>query len=340
MSNLPPRGPRGNGVDHADDLETGYKRFEDHSLTVDRATGGERFPSFNSQSNTSSRSVPASPRTRRSTLAREAYCKRDITASVKAHLKPIEHDEHDNEGGEYIKPIVFGGLDGISTMFAFLMGACGADLTIESVVALGIAQLVAGAMGMGMGEYLSAQADADVARMEMDRERWEVENNPDGEIHEMVQIYKNKGLSSEDAMTVAKTLSKYEEFWIEHMMLTEIGIIPELTTPMESFKAGIVMFLAFFFLGGAPLLVYAVGVLSFEMHDLHSRLLLCCVGSGLPLLILGAMRAKVADKPVVSGALMMLAQGGICAVGAFVLATYAPLWIGFGTNDKASSVEF
>ena len=59
------------------------------------------------------------------------------------------------------------GLYVFSTMFAFLMGACGANLKVESVVALGVAQLVAGAMGMGMGEYLSAQADADVARMEV-----------------------------------------------------------------------------------------------------------------------------------------------------------------------------
>ena len=57
---------------------------------------------------------------------------------------------------------VFGGLDGITTIFAFLMGACGADLAIESVVALGIAQLVAGALAMAMGDYLSDQADADV----------------------------------------------------------------------------------------------------------------------------------------------------------------------------------
>ena len=69
---------------------------------------------------------------------------------------------------------------------------------------------------------------------QMEREKWEVENNPDGEVHEMVHIYMNKGINQEDAFTVAKILSKYEDFWIEHMMLTEIGIIPELSTPWES----------------------------------------------------------------------------------------------------------
>ena len=64
---------------------------------------------------------------------------------------------------------------------------------------------------------------------EKQRERWEVENFPDGEIQEMLHIYTEYGLSETDALAVAKTLAKYPEFWIDHMLLHEIGIVPKET---------------------------------------------------------------------------------------------------------------
>jgi hypothetical protein len=61
---------------------------------------------------------------------------------------------------------------------------------------------------------------------EKQREKWEVENFPEGEIQEMLQIYTGYGLSENDAMKVAQTLAKYPEFWVDHMLLHEIGIVP------------------------------------------------------------------------------------------------------------------
>jgi hypothetical protein len=66
----------------------------------------------------------------------------------------------------------------------------------------------------------------DFGEFERSRERWEVDNFPEGEIQEMVQIYTAYGISDDDAQSVAKTLSKYPDFWIDHMLLHEIGIIP------------------------------------------------------------------------------------------------------------------
>lgn len=66
---------------------------------------------------------------------------------------------------------------------------------------------------------------AEFIDFERQRERWEVENFPEGEIQEMVQIYTGYGVSDTDALLVAKTLSKYPEFWVEHMLLHEIGVV-------------------------------------------------------------------------------------------------------------------
>jgi DNA damage-binding protein 1 len=113
----------------------------------------------------------------RSSQAKAAFADKDVDQSKLAHLLPV-HKEETNEQGKYAKPIVFGGLDGVSTIFAFLAGAVGAELSIVSTVALGCAQLFAGALGMGLGEYLSSKAENDVASREKAREEWEVENNP------------------------------------------------------------------------------------------------------------------------------------------------------------------
>ena len=174
--------------------------------------------------------------------ARKAYASGDVELSKQVHDKyfaemaarnifekssagPAAHEEKSKMGfadGKFVKPLVFGGLDGVSTMFAFVAGMVGAKTTLTRLIAVGVANLLAGALGMGFGEYVSSTGEYEVAKREMERETWEMENYPEGEICEMIEIYEKKGLSRDDAITVAVILSKYREFWIEHMMVTEV----------------------------------------------------------------------------------------------------------------------
>mmetsp|Transcript_7712 Transcript_7712/g.8642 ORF Transcript_7712/g.8642 Transcript_7712/m.8642 type:complete len:151 (+) Transcript_7712:52-504(+) len=119
--------------------------------------------------------------------ARQAFESLDKKASRNAHelfnsqisdellAKMADHNEPEAAGSRYVKPMVFGGLDGISTMFALIAGSVGAQLTLAHMVAVGVGNLVAGAFGMGFGEYVSAKAESDVASKEQKREEWEVE---------------------------------------------------------------------------------------------------------------------------------------------------------------------
>ena len=70
----------------------------------------------------------------------------------------------------------------------------------------------------------SIWAELMFVRFERARERWEVSNYPEGEIKEMTMIYISRGFNPEDAVLVAKTLSRYPEFWIDHMLVQEIGL--------------------------------------------------------------------------------------------------------------------
>jgi DNA damage-binding protein 1 len=243
----------------------------------------------------------------------------DIKRSMSAHLlNPTtgEHAEPTLAQGKYARPFVFGALDGLATIFALVAGSVGADLAAGSMLAVGVGNLIAGALGMGIGEYVSSKADRDVALREEAREKWEVENNPEGEVYEMIAIYESKGLSHQDASIVANTLAKYPRFWIEHMMLTEIGMLP--ADPDENlFIGGLVMFTSFIMFGSVPLLSYY-----FLSFGGMSPFQIATVSSSITLFVLGAIKSKFVSKPPLMGGVWMVVQGGLCAFSAFCLGDF------------------
>lgn len=205
-------------------------------------------------------------------------------------------------------------------MFALVAGAYGAELSEIHTLALGTAQLVAGAVSMGAGEYLSSKADNEVAHREEARERWEVENYPQGEIAEMIEIYKGKGMTSEDASLVANTLSKYTEFWVEHMMLTEIGMLPPETEGVV--LNGVLMFLSFLLFGALPLVAY-IGALALGA-EFDLAFICTCILACMGLFALGAIKAKIADLKIVQGGCTMLSQGAFAGVLSYCIGLGIP----------------
>jgi len=272
---------------------------------------------------------PSTPPANRAASTRSAFADQDVAKSKLAHLLPA-HTEETNEEGKLLKPIIFGGLDGVSTIFAYLAGAIGAELSLVHTIAIGCAQLFAGALGMGLGEDLSSKAEQDVAAREQAREAWEVENNPEGEISEMVDIYVSKGLSSEDALTVANTLSKYKDFWVEHMMLHEIGMFPPEENSWQAVLQGVVMFLAFMVLGGIPLLAYILAGVFFPEEGLVARSRVSCLASCGALLMLGMLKAYMVDMPLLKGGASMMCQGIMCAGGAYWIGSSLPQLLNLG----------
>lgn len=75
-------------------------------------------------------------------------------------------------GSEFIKSIVFGGLDGIITTFAVIATVAGANLELDLVILMGFANLIGDGISMGFGDYLSSKAEMEFARHELKREEW------------------------------------------------------------------------------------------------------------------------------------------------------------------------
>lgn len=138
-----------------------------------------------------------------------------------------------------LKPTIFGGLDGILTSFAIVAGATGGRLSTQVVLILGFSNIFADALSMGVGEFLSSKAENEWILKERDREAWEMENYPEGEIREMVDIYESKGMDRADAELVVSTMAKYKEFFVDIMMNQELELqVPEEDHVKESFREG------------------------------------------------------------------------------------------------------
>ena len=95
---------------------------------------------------------------------------------------PMQATESHKKGGDRVKTLLFGGLDGIITTFAVVAGAGGGGLSAGVVLIMGFSSLVADALSMGVGDALSSKAENEVAVRERAREVWEFENYPEGEI--------------------------------------------------------------------------------------------------------------------------------------------------------------
>lgn len=195
--------------------------------------------------------------------ARLAHDDGNVTASIAAHdaKAGAAKEDHGGAGSEHVKSIVFGGLDGIITTFAIIASVVGADYSIQVVVITGFSKLLGDSLAMGIGDAVSESAEHDHIRGEHAREGWEYDNYRKGEVDEMVEIYKSKGFSEEEATTVINTMTKkpeYRAYFLEHMCQQELGLTLPPDDKLMPVKAGFVMWLSFMFFGSLPLWPYCI----------------------------------------------------------------------------------
>ena len=180
---------------------------------------------------------------------------------------------------------------------------------------MGFANLIADGLSMGFGDYLSSKAEFEYTRAEHKREKWELDNYPEGEKREMVELYMKRGMSKEDAETVVEVMSKYKNFFLDVMMLEELGLMPpdEDDSPprTDSSRASFVIF------GFIPLLSYVLaGATKASDGAGHAA---ACALTAFTMLALGAAKAKFTNQSTVKSALLMLLNGGMAAVSAYMV---------------------
>ena len=159
---------------------------------------------------------------------------------------------------KYLPEAVYGSIDGIVTTFAVVAGASGAELDINIILILGIANLIADGLSMSIGSYLSKRSEQDSYLKHRRIEEWEIDNLPDTERKEIEDIYRAKGFDGAELELVVNRITSNRQVWLETMMKDELGLSRDQRSP---FKAGLSTFISFVLAGSIPLIVYLLAYL-------------------------------------------------------------------------------
>jgi vacuolar iron transporter family protein len=175
------------------------------------------------------------------------------------HLPTVNHEHPDVTGG-WLRPAVFGASDGLVSNVALIAGVAGGTRGADSstaVVLAGLAGLAAGAFSMAVGEYTSVASQSEAAAREVEKERAEILANPEGEVHELTEMYVGKGIEENLAREVARQIHRDVDNAVAVHAREELGVDPEdLASPM---LAAVSSFLAFAVGALVPLLPYLLG---------------------------------------------------------------------------------
>ncbi len=221
---------------------------------------------------------------------------------------------------ERIRQLVFGSLDGLLVPLGVVSGVAGGTNSTRAVIVAGIAEAFAGALSMGAGEFISARAEAQVQRTEIDKELEEIRRDPAYELEEMVQLLMHEGVSEESARHIATVLAGYPRAYHKTMVEKELGLqmdpatvrIPEALTMGISYVIGSIFpLIAYFFLPVAQALPVSVAL------------------TILALVIVGIIKGKLASLNLVTSVLEIVAVGGASALGGYLLGVVIPHLLGY-----------
>jgi len=179
--------------------------------------------------------------------------------AARTHVPGIEHEHPDVTGG-WLRPAVFGAMDGLVSNVALIAGMAGGTRHLgdsSAVVLAGIAGLVGGAFSMATGEYVSVASQSEAAQREIARERVEILRNPAGETAELAETYVAKGLDPRLAGEVARQIHRDVENAVSVHVREELGVdLHDLASPR---LAAVSSFAAFAVGASIPLLPYLLG---------------------------------------------------------------------------------
>ncbi len=231
---------------------------------------------------------------------------------MKAKHQPVvdHHVRHRNITGGWLRPALFGVMDGLVSNLALVTGVAGGDASSHVVMLAGLAGLFAGAFSMATGEYNSVRSQGELAHAEIAAERAELKRAPEAEEAELAGIYRSKGLTPQLAREVAKQLSSDPEVaWRVHAR-EELGIDPDnLPSP---WLAAVASFIAFACGALVPLLPYLAGMDS-------GALLLAVVLSGVAVFAVGVFVGRFTGRPPLRIGIRQLSLGACAAVVTYLV---------------------
>lgn len=224
-------------------------------------------------------------------------------------------DSHFIHRSNWLRAAVLGANDGIISISSLAIGVAAASSTREPILLATVAGLVAGALSMAAGEYVSVSSQTDTEKADIKREEEELQTMPEVELDILAQIYERRGLKKETALQVAKELTEADALGAH--IRDELGINE--ISKANPIQAAIASGAAFTAGGVLPLLVTLFSPVKNMEYFLYGFTILSLV-------ILGAVSAKTGGS-VVKKAILRIVIWGTIAMGLSALVGYL-----FGVN--------
>ena len=212
-----------------------------------------------------------------------------------------------------LRAAVFGVNDGLVSNLALIMGFAGAATDNQFIVLAGVAGLLAGAFSMAAGEYVSMQSQRELFERQIELEREQLRFLPEIERREIAAIYRNKGLSADEADLVATRLMEDPEQALDTKIREELGLDPDdLGSPWVAAGSSFVAFAVGAFVPLLPFLVTS-GTVAIALAVLLSLV---------ALFIVGALVSLLTGRSLLFSGVRQVAIGGGAALVTFVVGTF------------------
>ncbi|MFI1099849.1 VIT1/CCC1 transporter family protein [Streptomyces melanogenes] len=231
-----------------------------------------------------------------------------INTEAALHEAHRDNHTHRDVNGGWLRPAVFGAMDGLVSNLALMTGVAGGAVSQHTIIVTGLAGLAAGAFSMAAGEYTSVASQRELVEAELDVERQQLRKHPVDEMEELAELYVSRGVEPALAREVAMQLSRDPEQALEIHAREELGIDPD---DLPSPAVAAVSSFGSFALGAIlPVLPYLLGA-----SALWPAVLLALIG----LFACGAVVAKVTARSWWFSGVRQLALGGAAAALTFGL---------------------
>ncbi|WP_326691023.1 MULTISPECIES: VIT1/CCC1 transporter family protein [unclassified Streptomyces] len=241
----------------------------------------------------------------------------DAGVSDPTHVAHRDNHTHRDVNGGWLRPAVFGAMDGLVSNLGLMTGVAGSAASSQTIVIAGLAGLAAGAFSMAAGEYTSVASQRELVQAELEVERRELRRSPGEEVKELAALYESRGVDTALALEVARQLHRDPEQALEIHAREELGIDPaDLPSPTV---AAVSSFLSFSLGAVLPVLPYLFGV-----TVLWPAVALALVG----LFVCGAVVSRVTARAWWYSGLRQLALGGAAAAVTYGLGALFGVTVG------------
>jgi VIT1/CCC1 family predicted Fe2+/Mn2+ transporter len=226
----------------------------------------------------------------------------------------MQHIEQHFSGSDTVRDVVIGMADGLTVPFALAAGISGALTSSHIVITAGIAEIAAGSIAMGLGGYLAAKSDAEHFFSEQRREEQEIRDKTEVERQEIVDIFKDYGVSADESAPILAALERNPKAWRDFMMRFELGL--EEPDPKRAIRSAVTIAGSYIVGGFVPLAPYML------LRNSSDALFVSAAVTLLALAIFGFVKGRFTGVSKIKSAAQTAMVGSLAASVAYAIARF------------------